>query len=92
MGGLDIETSEDERKIVKISSFRKKAISASNRFKKSFRRKRRSTSRRIVSEPGGINADDLRSIDAFRQLLLQDDLLPTQHDDPHMMLRFFFNS
>ncbi|CAH8386547.1 unnamed protein product [Eruca vesicaria subsp. sativa] len=84
----DIETSEDERKIVKISSFRKKAISASNRFKKSFRRKSRRTSSRIVSEPGGINAEDLRSINAFRQLLLQDDLLPAQHDDPHMMLRF----
>lgn len=89
MVGLDIETSEDERKIVKISSFRKKAISASNRFKNSFRRKSRG---RIKSEPGGINAEDLRSIDTFRQLLLKDDLLPTKHDDPYMMLRFFFSS
>ncbi|KAF8112735.1 hypothetical protein N665_0062s0079 [Sinapis alba] len=84
----DIETSEDERKIVKISSFRKKAISASNRFKNSFRRKTRWNSSRIKSEPGGINAEDLKSIDTFRQLLLQDDLLPTKHDDPYMMLRF----
>ncbi|ESQ50895.1 hypothetical protein EUTSA_v10022634mg [Eutrema salsugineum] len=86
----DMETSEDERKIVKISSFKKKAISASNRFKNSFKRKTRRTSSRIVSEPieDSISDEDLQSINAFRQLLLLDDLLPSKHDDPHMMLRF----
>ncbi|CAH2051623.1 unnamed protein product [Thlaspi arvense] len=86
----DMENSEDDRKIMKISSFKKKAISASNRFKNSFKRKTRRTSSRIVSEPieDNINDEDLQSIDAFRQLLLHEDLLPSKHDDPHTMLRF----
>lgn len=87
-----MDISEDEKKIAKMSSFKKKAIGASNRFKNSFKRKTRRTSSRIVSEPiaDNINAEDLRSIDAFRQLLVQEHLLPSKHEDPHMMLRFLF--
>ncbi|CAN8257869.1 unnamed protein product [Cochlearia groenlandica] len=81
-----MENSEDDRKIVKIKSFKKKAISASNKFKNSFKRKTRRTSSRIVSEP--IKDVDLKSINTFRQILVHEDLLPTKHDDPHMMLRF----
>lgn len=65
MGGLDIEILEDERKIVKISFFRKKVISVLNRFKKLFRRKSWRISSRIVLELGGINVEDFRFIDVF---------------------------
>uniref|UniRef100_A0A1J3ER33 Phosphatidylinositol/phosphatidylcholine transfer protein SFH7 n=1 Tax=Noccaea caerulescens TaxID=107243 RepID=A0A1J3ER33_NOCCA len=86
----DMEISGDEKKIAKMSSFKKKAIGASNRFKNSFKRKTRRTGSRIVSEPveDDINAEDLQSIKVFRQHLLDDGLLPSRHDDHHMMLRF----
>lgn len=92
MCGLDMEISGDEKKIAKMSSFKKKAIGASNRFKNSFKRKTRRTGSRIVSEPveDDINAEDLQSIKVFRQHLVDDGLLLSRHDDHHMMLRFLF--
>ncbi|CAN8327566.1 unnamed protein product [Cochlearia groenlandica] len=83
--------SEEERKIVKMCSLKKKAISASNRFKNSFKKKggRRSSSR-VMSVPieDDIDAEDLQALDAFRQALVLDELLPSKLDDLHMMLRF----
>jgi hypothetical protein len=90
MCGLDMENSEDGRKLVKMSSLKQKAISASNRFKNSFKKKTRRTSSKIVSvaNTDDINGDDYLSVEAFRQVLVLDDLLPPKHDDLHMMLRF----
>ncbi|AEC06490.1 Phosphatidylinositol/phosphatidylcholine transfer protein SFH7 [Arabidopsis thaliana] len=86
----DMENSEDGRKLVKMSSLKQKAISASNRFKNSFKKKTRRTSSKIVSvaNTDDINGDDYLSVEAFRQVLVLDDLLPPKHDDLHMMLRF----
>lgn len=88
MSDLDMEMSEDGRKIVKMSSFKKKAISASNRFKNSFKKKTRRSSIKIVSVDD-INTDDRQTLDAFREELAHEDLLPSKHDDLHMMLRLF---
>ncbi|CAL9223166.1 unnamed protein product [Arabidopsis halleri] len=87
----DMENSEDGRKIVKMSSLKQKAISASNRFKNSFKKKtRRTSSSKIVSvaNTDDINGEDYLSVEAFRQVLVLDDLLPSKYDDLHMMLRF----
>ncbi|KAF3600228.1 hypothetical protein F2Q69_00032878 [Brassica cretica] len=82
--------SEEERKIAKMSSLKKKAINASNRFKNSFSKKGRKSSSKVmcVTIEDDIDAEDLQSLDAFRQALVLDELLPSNLDDLHMMLRF----
>ncbi|KAF8112273.1 hypothetical protein N665_0065s0055 [Sinapis alba] len=86
----EIEMSEEERKIAKMSSLKKKAINASNRFKNSFSKKGRKSSSKVMSVTieDDIDAEDLQSLDAFRQALVLDELLPSNLDDLHMMLRF----
>ncbi|KAG5407660.1 hypothetical protein IGI04_013779, partial [Brassica rapa subsp. trilocularis] len=84
----EIEILEEERKIMKMGSLKKKALSASNRFKNSIKKKGRRS--RVMSVPieNDIDAEDLQSIDVFRQVLVLDELLPYKLDDLHMMLRF----
>nr|VDC84154.1 unnamed protein product [Brassica rapa] len=73
---------------MKMGSLKKKALSASNRFKNSIKKKGRRS--RVMSVPieNDIDAEDLQSIDVFRQVLVLDELLPYKLDDLHMMLRF----
>lgn len=86
----EIEILEEERKIMKMGSLKKKALSASNRFKNSIKKKGRRS--RVMSVPieNDIDAEDLQSIDVFRQVLVLDELLPYKLDDLHMMLRYTF--
>ncbi|XWS67877.1 hypothetical protein CRYUN_Cryun04dG0042400 [Craigia yunnanensis] len=88
LGKSDVQNSEDERK-TRLGSLKKKAISASNKFRHSLKKKVRRHSRVMSAASIEDNLDDeeLQAVDAFRQALILDELLPAKHDDHHMMLR-----
>ena len=84
----DVEISEDDKRLTKLCSLKKKAINATNKFKHSMTKKGRRHSRvACVSIVDEIDTEELQAVDAFRQALILDELLPSKHDDHHMMLR-----
>ncbi|GJM89626.1 hypothetical protein PR202_ga05834 [Eleusine coracana subsp. coracana] len=83
----DADNSEGDKK-TKIGSFKKKAINAGNKFRHSLRRRSKKRENRPVSIEDIRDVKELRDVETFRQCLVDEDLLPQQHDDYHMMLRF----
>lgn len=83
----EVEIFEDEKK-TRMGSLKKVAISASNKFRDSLKRGRRSSKVMSVKIEDVHDAEEIKAVDAFRQTLILEELLPSRHDDYHMMLRF----
>lgn len=77
---------DDEKKNA-AGSFKKKAMSASNKFKSSFSRRRRSSKVMSVEFVDIHDAEESQAVDTLRQTLMSEDLLPPKFDDYHIMLR-----
>ncbi|XP_020105349.1 phosphatidylinositol/phosphatidylcholine transfer protein SFH8-like [Ananas comosus] len=79
----DNDISENDKR-TRMGSLKKKAM----KFRRSLRRKSKKGDNRVVSIEDIRDVEELQAVDAFRQALIADDLLPPRHDDYHMMLRF----
>ncbi|KAF8727432.1 hypothetical protein HU200_019038 [Digitaria exilis] len=83
----DADNSEGDKK-TKIGSFKKKAINAGNKFRHSLRRRSKKKNELKDSIRDVRDVKELQDVETFRKCLIDEDLLPQQHDDYHMMLRF----
>lgn len=69
-------------------SAKKAAKSASNKFRNSLsKRGRRSSKVMSIEIDDEIDAEEMQSVDAFRQALILEEKLPARHDDYHTLLR-----
>ena len=84
-----MDNSEEDKKARRNNSLKQRAINASNKFRNSFSKKSRRNSKvmSVVVEDEH-DAEDLKAVAAFRQALIEEDLLPEKHDDYHMLLRW----
>lgn len=87
MEKIDFDIADDEKR-TRLGSLKKKAINASSKFRHSLTKKGRRNSRvmSVVLEDEH-DAEELKAVDALRQALILEELLPSKHDDYHMLLR-----
>ncbi|KAG8659953.1 hypothetical protein MANES_02G097600v8 [Manihot esculenta] len=84
----EMENLGDDKK-TRIESLKQKAINASNKFRNSLTRKGRRSSKVMSIEIEDVHdAEEVKVVDAFREVILSEELLPPAHDDYHMLLRF----
>ncbi|XP_048564068.1 phosphatidylinositol/phosphatidylcholine transfer protein SFH8-like isoform X2 [Triticum urartu] len=83
----DEDNSEGDNK-AKKGSFKKRAISAGNKFRRSLKRKSKKKSGNLASIEDIRDVQELETVERFRLCLLDGGLLPERHDDYHTMLRF----
>ncbi|GAB4848539.1 hypothetical protein Ancab_003245 [Ancistrocladus abbreviatus] len=84
---VNMDHPEDD-KTTKMGSLKKKAINASSKFKHSLTRRSRSSKVMSVDIEDIHDAEEVPAVDRLRQTLVSKELLPSKHDDYHMMLRF----
>ncbi|GAB4847469.1 hypothetical protein Ancab_026526 [Ancistrocladus abbreviatus] len=84
---VNMDHSEDD-KTSRTGSLKKKATNASSKFKHSLTRRRRSSKVMSVDIEDIHDAEEVQAVDGLRQAFVLEDLLPSKHDDYHMMLRF----
>ncbi|KAG8087129.1 hypothetical protein GUJ93_ZPchr0010g8940 [Zizania palustris] len=86
----DVENSEDERRRLSIGSLKKKALNASNKLTHSLKKR----GKRKVEHRASFTIEDVRdeeeerAVFTFQQELFSRNLLPDNHNDYHMLLRF----
>ncbi|KAL6640099.1 hypothetical protein ACP70R_022409 [Stipagrostis hirtigluma subsp. patula] len=87
----DVENSEDERRRLSIGSLKKKALNASNKLTHSLKKRGK---RKVEHRASSFTIEDVRdeeeerAVFTFQQELLNRNLLPDQHNDYHLLLRF----
>lgn len=83
----EAEIFEDEKKPRRMGSLKKVAINASNKFRISLKKGKRSSKVASVEIEDVHDAEEAKAVDALRQRLILEELLPSKHDDYHIMLR-----
>lgn len=83
--------SEDEKRRRRMRSLRRKAMNGSTKITHTLRKRSRGVLHchfASISTEEFLDEEEKKAVNAFRQVLIERDLLPAQHDDYHTLLRY----